>query len=123
MFSFQKLEIYQASKALVKSIYRLLENFPQTEKYALCDQIRRAVVSISSNIAEGISRISPKEKAHFIEIAYGSLLETICQLEIAQELEYISIGQLENMQKEFEKLAIKLSKFRKSLLVAQTSKP
>ena len=56
----------------------------------MCDQLRRAVLSITSNIAEGVNRFSVKDKAHFIEIAYGSLMEVSSQIEIAEELEYIS---------------------------------
>ena len=56
----------------------------------MCDQLRRASLSITSNIAEGVNRFSVKDKAHFIEIAYGSLMEVSSQFEIAEELEYIS---------------------------------
>ena len=56
----------------------------------MCDQLRRAAVSITSNIAEGVNRFSVKDKAHFIEIAYGSLMEVSSQFEIAEELDYIS---------------------------------
>ena len=70
-FSFEKLNVWQESRNLVKDIYLLLREFPMEEKYALCDQIRRAVVSVPSNIAEGAGRMSPKEKSHYIEIAFG----------------------------------------------------
>ena len=66
---------------------------PNTEKYALGDQMRRAVVSVPSNIAEGTAKNSPKEQFHFLEIAYGSLMEIMCQLEIAFDLGYISQAQ------------------------------
>ena len=64
--------------------------FPRNEDYALGDQMRRAVVSIPSNIAEGTAKVSPKEQFHFLEIAYGSLMELMCQTEIALELCYIT---------------------------------
>ena len=70
--------------------YHLLKKFPAEERYAMCDQLRRASVSISSNIAEGINRFSVKDKAHFVEMAYGSLMEVSSQFEIAEELGYIS---------------------------------
>ena len=60
-YSFQKLTVWQESKKLVVEVYRLLDSFPKFEKYALCDQIRRAIVSVSSNIAEGSGRTSLKE--------------------------------------------------------------
>lgn len=89
-FTFFDLRVYQESKQLVKDVYSLLEKFPKFEVYALGDQLRRAVVSVPSNIAEGSGRSSLKEKVHFLEIAYGSLTETLCQLDIAHDLGYIS---------------------------------
>jgi len=89
-FTFFDLRVYQESKLLVKDVYSLLEKFPKFEIYAMGDQLRRAVVSVPSNIAEGSGRSSLKEKMHFLEIAYGSLTETLCQLDIAHDLGYIS---------------------------------
>jgi len=89
-YSFQKLNAWQEAKKLVVEVYHLLDCFPKFEKYALCDQIRRAIVSVPSNIAEGSGRISIKEKIHFLEIAYGSLMETYNQLLIATDLAYIT---------------------------------
>ena len=80
---FKNLLAYQESKKLVKNIYMLVRKFPTNENFALSDQIRRAVVSIPSNIAEGMGRFSTKEQTHFLEIAFGSLLETSAQLDIA----------------------------------------
>ncbi|MCI6549580.1 MAG: four helix bundle protein [Prevotella sp.] len=82
-FYFKKLDVYDYSSELVEYIYRLLKDFPSEEKYALCSQLGRAVISIPSNIAEGFGRVSSKEKIHFIEIAYGSLMEVFCQLELS----------------------------------------
>ena len=72
------------------NVYQLLEKFPKTENYALCDQLRRAVVSVPSNIAEGMGRMAIKEQIHFLEIAYASLMEVYCQLQIAVDLGYIT---------------------------------
>ena len=90
IYSFEKLEAWKSARTLVIETYQLLARFPNFEKYALCDQIRRAVVSIASNIAEGSGRQSVKEKIHFLEIAYGSLMETYCQLILAADLQYIT---------------------------------
>ena len=90
MFNFEKLNAYQNARLLVKDVYNLLDKFPQKEEFALKSQLRRAVVSIPSNIAEGMGRISDKEKVHFIEIAYSSLMETYCQLQLANDLNYIT---------------------------------
>ena len=90
VFGYRKLIAYQKAKALVRKTYQLLKRFPAEERYAMCDQLRRASVSITSNIAEGVNRFSVKEKAHFIETAYGSLMEVSSQFEIAEDLGYIT---------------------------------
>ena len=90
IFGYRKLVAYQKAKKIVKHTYLLLKKFPADERYAMCDQLRRASVSISSNIAEGVNRFSVREKTHFIEIAYGSLMEVSSQFEIAEDLGYIS---------------------------------
>ena len=90
VFGYRKLIAYQKGKEVVKRTYQLLKKFPSEERYAMCDQLRRASVSISSNIAEGINRFSVKDKAHFVEMAYGSLMEVSSQFEIAEELGYVS---------------------------------
>ena len=98
VYSFEKLKAWQEAKKLVVEIYRLLDGFPQFEKYALCDQIRRAIVSVPSNIAEGTGRMSIKEQIHFLEVAYGSLMETYNQLLIAIELTYITEESVETIK-------------------------
>ena len=89
-YSFEKLVVYQTARKLVKQVYLLIAKFPQVERYGLCDQLRRAIISVPSNIAEQSGRTSYKEKVHFLEIAYGSLMEAYCQLDIAVDLGYIS---------------------------------
>ena len=81
-FQFEKLRAWQEARKLVKSVYKLLDKFPKHEQYALCDQLRRAVISVPSNLAEGNSRVAIKEQIHFFEIAFGSLMEVYCQLQI-----------------------------------------
>lgn len=90
VFGYRKLIAYQKAKEVVKRTYKLLKKFPAEERWAMCDQLRRASVSITSNIAEGVNRYSVKDKAHFIEVAYGSLMEVSSQFEIAEELGYIT---------------------------------
>ena len=90
VFGYRKLIAYQKAKEVVKRTYKLLKKFPAEERYAMCDQLRRASVSITSNIAEGVNRFSVKDKSHFIEIAYGSLMEVSSQFEIAEDLGYIT---------------------------------
>lgn len=90
VFGYRKLIAYQKAKEVVKRTYKLLKKFPADERYAMSDQLRRASVSITSNIAEGVTRYSVKDKAHFIEMAFGSLMEVSSQIEIAEELGYIT---------------------------------
>ena len=97
-YQFEKLIAWQESKELTKAIYKLLAKFPRHEDYVLCDQIRRAAISVPSNIAEQSGRTSFKEKIHFLEIAYGSLMEDYCQLQIACELDYITTNELETIK-------------------------
>ena len=109
VFGYRKLIAYQKAKEVVKRTYKLLKKFPAEERYAMCDQLRRASVSITSNIAEGVNRFSIKDKAHFIEIAYGSLMEVSSQFEIAEELDYISTADRQNMDQLIEEEARLLS--------------
>ena len=88
-FSFESLEVWQNSIALTKDIYIITKQFPDYEKFGLVTQIRRAIVSVSSNLAEGSAKTSLKDQARFTEIAFGSLLEVLNQLIIAQELGYM----------------------------------
>lgn len=97
-FSFEQLEVWKEARRLVVDTYKLVRNFPKEEKYAMGDQIRRAVVSVPSNIAEGSGRTSLKEKMHFVEIAYGSLMEVYCQLQLAVDLDFIKETDLLNLK-------------------------
>ena len=89
--TYRKLQVWQRAMHLVTLVYALVKQLPAEEHYALSDQLRRAVSSIPSNIAEGNGRASSRDYAHFLAIARGSLYETMTQLEIAESLGYISI--------------------------------
>lgn len=115
MFSFENLKVYQLSRALVKDIYLLQNDFPKEERYALGDQVRRAATSITANLAEGSGRQSVKEKIHFIEISFGSLAEVFCELQTACDLGYISEDKLEALRPQFTEVAKMLSGLRCSL--------
>ena len=106
VFSFEKLYAWQDSIRLVKLVYALSEKFPSREQFAFSSQLRRAVVSVPSNIAEGNGRFSAKDQLRFFEIAYGSLMEVFCQIKIARELDYIS----ETEQSEIKTLILSIAK-------------
>jgi four helix bundle protein len=116
MFGFQKLQIYQLAKEIVIYNYKLTKNFPSEEKFALVQQMNRAAVSVPSNIAEGTSRKSNKDKAHFINIAYGSLMELVCQMEVALELEYIEQSEYDEFIKMVKNLSVKMSNYLKTIV-------
>ena len=115
-YSFEKLDVWHLSRLMAKEVYQLTNYFPSEEKYGLTSQIRRCSVSISSNLAEGSSRKSMKEQAHFTQMAYGSLLEMLNQLIISCDLEYISDRQLTKIRPKIEELGNKLNSFRNSQL-------
>lgn len=99
---------------MVRQVYKLLKNFPKEEQFAMCDQLRRASVSVTSNIAEGVNRYSVKEKAHFLEMSYSSLMEAMSQLEIANDLGYISNVDLNNIEVVVADIARLLSGLQRS---------
>ena len=114
VFGYRKLIAYQKAKEVVKRTYKLLKKFPADERYAMCDQLRRASVSITSNIAESVTRYSVKDKAHFIEMSYGSLMEVSSQFEIAEEFGYISSEERLSMDQLIEDVARLLSGLQKT---------
>jgi four helix bundle protein len=113
-FSYRKLQVYQKAIVWVSAVYRLVKLLPKEEMFALSSQIRRACISVPSNIAEGMSRSSHKEIVHFLEISYGSLMEVQCQLEIAQLLNYIKQSDVEQIESQTKEIARMLSGLRLS---------
>lgn len=97
MKKYSDLEVWIEARKLVSETYILTKIFPKEEQYGLINQIRRSVISIPSNIAEGCGRQSSKETIHFLFIARGSLYELETQLYISNDLNYINIEQLNNI--------------------------
>lgn len=114
VYSFEKLIVWQKSIELAKQIYSITSNFPKEEIYGLTSQIRRAVVSISSNIAEGYVKSSSKEQIRFSEIAYGSLMEVLNQVIIAKEIGYISEANYLSIRQGVEEISRMLNALRNS---------
>ena len=121
VFGYRRLIAYQKAKEVVKKSFKLLKRFPAEERYALSDQLRRSSVSITSNIAEGINRYSVKDKSHFIEIAYGSLMEVSSQFEIAEDLGYITSEDRLSMDQQIEEVARLLSGLQNSYKLSSDS--
>ena len=117
--SYKELVVWQRSMQLVREVYRLVKFLPSDERYALSDQLRRAVVSISSNIAEGYARKSQKEYVNFLSIALGSNAEVETQLLICVELGYIQQEDLSTAIGLVEEVRKMLIKMRQSILDTQ----
>ncbi len=115
-FAFEKLEVWNLSRTFVKDIYLLLRKFPKSENFNLKDQLQRATVSISLNIAEGSGRSSFREQARFSEVAYGSLMEVYCALTLAKDLDYISNEDFEPYKIKIAELSNKINALKNSQL-------
>ena len=113
-FSFEKLEVWKCSVDLSKTIYQLTTNFPENEKYGMVSQLRRASVSIASNLAEGTSRQTNKDKAHYTTMAFSSLMEVLNQLIISKELNFISEENYDKVRVEIGKISRMLNALRKA---------
>ncbi len=113
-FGYRNLVAYIKAREVVRNVYRLVKHFPAEEQFALSNQMRRAAVSITSNIAEGMTRYSNKDKVHFLEISYGSLMEIMSQLEVAEDQNYISHNEFVNMEALIADVARLLSGLQRS---------
>ena len=113
--SHKKLEVYQFSLRLIKEIYKATGKFPKEEQYVLISQMRRAAISVSSNIAEGASRLSKIEKKRFYEISRSSLVEIDTQFEIAINLNYYKKGQVAELEQCLESTFKMLSRMIENL--------
>ncbi|MEI6751654.1 MAG: four helix bundle protein [Paludibacter sp.] len=125
-YSFEKLDVWQKARTYVSTIYKLTESFPDVEKFGLISQLRRASISIVSNIAEGTSRSSLKDQIRFTEIAYGSAIETYCQLIVSVDLGFIDSTTFESTKIQLNEITIKLSGLKNSQikrLNEQSTKP
>ena len=115
-FFYMKLDAYNKAKEFTLMVYSLLKKFPSYEQYALCDQLRRSAVSVPSNIAEGMGRMAIKERIHFLEISYASMIEVLCQMDISHSLGYISEEELDNIEDLGYAVGRLMSGLRKSLM-------
>ena len=111
-YSFEKLEVWVESKKLTKNIYLITKNFPSEEKFGLTSQLRRASISVCSNIAEGSARKTNKDKAHFTIMAFSSAVEVLNQIIIAHELEFINLKEYKSLREQIESITNKLNALR-----------
>jgi four helix bundle protein len=116
MFNFEKLDVWQEAINFADSVYALTRTFPEAERFGLTNQMRRAAVSISSNLAEGSSRSSRPDFARFVEIATGSLFEVVSQSTISKRQGFLSEDDFARLYSACEKQSKMLSGLRRSLL-------
>ena len=112
IFGFEKLDVWKEARILTMLIYELTGKFPDKEKFGLTNQMRRASVSIGANIAEGSSRFSAKEQAHFYSISYGSLMELMSHLFTALDLNYLNDEVFEKTKSMVQPLSLKINNLR-----------
>ena len=117
MHQFKELEIWKRSRLFCSEIYRVTSAFPSDEKFGLTNQLRRASVSIPSNIAEGSSRNSNKDFSRFLEIAIGSAYEIETQILIASDLKFVTIEQSSTLIQELDEIIKMISRFRSTLKI------
>lgn len=113
---FEKLQTWHVAKDFAKRVYEVTKQFPAIEQYGLTSQIRRAVVSVTSNIAEGSARTSRKDQAHFSQLAYSSLMEVACQLQLSHEMGFLESEVYEELRRYVVELSVKLNSLRRSQL-------
>lgn len=116
MHNFRKLDIWMEARQLVKEIYLLTKNYPMQEQFGLTSQIRRAVISIPSNIAEGSSKSSDKDFARFLEMSIGSSYELETQSTLSYDLAYLSEEQFERITSSLQSHQKKMYNFKKKLI-------
>ena len=115
MFNFEKLDTWNEAIAFADIVYRLTREFPPEERFGLTNQMRRAAVSISSNLAEGCSRSSKADYARFVEIATGSVFEVVSQATIGRNQGFLNATDYEHLYNAAEKQSRMLSGLKKSL--------
>lgn len=114
-YYFEKLEVWQNARIFVKEIYLITETFPDKEKFGITNQIRRATMSITANIAEGFARNSNVEKARFINISYSSSVEVINFLILSFDLNFIDESQYIKLRKLAESITNQLNALHKTI--------
>ena len=115
MFGFEKLDTWQQAIEYANLVYRVTATFPSDERFGLTSQMRRSAVSISANVAEGSSRSSGKDFAHFVEIGYGSLMENVSEAFVSRNQRFRRPEQFTQLYGNAEQLARMLSGLRTSL--------
>ena len=116
LFAFEKLNVWQETRLLLKKIYLVTHTYPKSEVFGITSQMRRAALSVSSNLAEGSGRTSKKDQGHFYQMSYSSGLELLNQLILSLDLEYILEQQYIDIRSQIESITNKINSMRKKCL-------
>lgn len=119
MHNFRELKIWKGSVDLALDVYNLTNSFPKKEEFILTNQIKRSVVSISSNIAEGSGKSGKKDFLRYLDIARGSAFELESQLHVANELGYINKDELNTTEKKVKDIQKMINGFKKHLKISE----
>lgn len=115
-YSFETLNVWQCSRRLAKDIYTITSHFPTDEKFGITSQMRRAAISVCSNLAEGSGKHSGKEKAKYTRTAFCSLMELLNQCIISVDLQYMRDEDIELLREQMDEIAAKTSRLLESQL-------
>lgn len=115
-FPFEKLEVWQSARQLVKEVYQNTRTFPKEELFGLTSQLKRASVSVANNLAEGSVRSSLKDQAHFTGISHGSLMETACDIILANDLGLLAQDKADSLLTQAYDLSVRIHNLRESQL-------
>ncbi len=113
-YSFEKLRVWQKAREFALKVYQITDKFPSHEKFGLVDQISRAAVSVPANSAEGSSRLSARDQAHFTNMAYSSLMEVLSHLYLALDLNYVNEQIMDDIKSKTFEISNQLNALRKS---------
>ncbi|ASK32036.1 four helix bundle protein [Chryseobacterium sp. T16E-39] len=114
-FYFEKLEVWQNARKLVKEVYLITQSFPENEKFGITNQIRRASTSITANIAEGLSRKSNKDKSRFLNVAFGSTIEVINFLILLNDLSFLNDTDYKSLREKSEHISNQINSLYKTI--------
>jgi four helix bundle protein len=116
IYPFEKLQAWHAARKMIVFVYKLTAKFPLEERYGISLQLRRAAISVASNLSEGSGRLSAKDQGHFYNISYSSLMEALNQVIIAKDLDWISDSDYDELRSYIEPLSGTIGALRKSIL-------
>ena len=122
IFGFEKLQVWKEARIVTVLIYELTEKFPDKEKFGLTNQMRGVSVSIGANIAEGSSRFSAKEQAHFYSISYGSLMKLMSHSFTSLDLKYLHEEVFEKLKNMVQPLSLKINNLRNAAFAKSEKK-